>query len=163
MCPISRYFQCRQKVGEYREIGHFHSWICEPREEFRFLMHWKSGSKKCPSTKSLLIWTRAYGWISWITSLAKSKNSKTSESLPSIQQMYITSISPPLLEQRAWTGRRGKTPGIPGWGIRTILKEWAKRQHTVIILRILNLRLEKFLSRKQKIFHRHNKRIWWLH
>ena len=52
-----------------------------------------------------------------------------------------------------------------GWGIRMILKLWAKRQLTVIILRILKLKLEKFLSGKLRaliIFNGHYQWILWL-
>ena len=85
----------------------------------------KLGVKVSP-TKLSLIWTRAYSWTSWIPSSAKAQSSKASGSRPLMQRIYATSISPPLPEQRAWTGRRGITSGISSLGMRMILKELAK-------------------------------------
>ena len=118
--------------------------------------------KVCRRSNILLRSKIQYRWTSRILSSAKAQSSKASGSRPSMQRIYATSISPHLPEQRAWAERGGIKTGMPGWGIRMILKQWAKWQHTVIILIILNLKLEKFLSGKRKIFHRHDKRIWWL-
>ena len=149
--------------GEHQSIGHFCWRICDPRKKFWSLVHWKSGGKNSPWKKWCWFGPEYTGEPQQIFPSAKAQSSKISGSLPLIQRVYITSTLPPLPEQSLWIGRVGTTSGMTCWGIRMILRERAKQQHAVIILRILNLKLEKFLSGKHKIFQRHKKRIWWLH
>ena len=81
--------------------------------------------------------------------------------LPTFDAMDIHNIEfTPSTRAKSLNGTQRDNFRKPGWDICMILKERAKRQHTVIILRILNQKIEKFLREKRKIFHRHDKRIW---
>ena len=78
-------------------------------------------------------------------------------------------------KQNSFFGPSTRTNSLNGTGgswtatglcLAMVLKEWARLKHTVIILRILNLKLEKFLNEKilrLRIFHWHDNRILWLH
>ena len=107
----------------------------------------------------------AYKWTSRALSSARAQSSNASGTRPLRQRIYGTSITSALKNQRTVTGCGGSQTGMIGWGIRMILKLWTKRQLTVLILRLLNLKLENFLSgklRALKIFNGHYQWILWL-